>query len=389
MTLNISNQCVGKQYRARSGTIFSITGVDTAPKPNPVRARSSTGDVIHVSITGRYNPLSKFDSSLDLISPVFESLTLTKADIGRTFLNREGARYVLKAHNPSMAPWPFIAREEGKDYDMSYTGEGRWGTSTSSNDLVSRVEVPTGLTITDADIGRVFRNRAGELLRLSAVDITRERWPVIASRKGRGSDFFQLDGRWSADLTDHPKDLVERAPLVVTGLTITAEDIGRSFRTRDGKTTVISDYDATELPHYPVKVKNSDGILYSLSATGNFWKSGFEDCLDLVERLPAETPTLLNANSVGKIFTSRAGARYKIVEVTSGIHPYRAESLDLLVPEALRSGLTFTAKGEFVGPARSSSYDLIAEAQDEEDCPIPFLALLSMVSGMSRPTARV
>jgi hypothetical protein len=386
--LTLSEASVGKIFRARSGVAFHVTAIVATNSETPFRCKSGAGDIIHVAKTGRYNPYSEFDSSLDLLSevpaPTLE-LNITEADIGRKFKTRDGRTFVIVDMGGTETYPVRVRADSGVMFSCGPSGHFWKSNHPDGIDLVERLPAPAPahpMVITEADIGQKFKTRDGRTVRVESVNSSHSshpNWSVIGVTERDGREFYQIDGAWTSYGAPNENDLVERLPKTLRGLTpnLTANDIGRQFKTRAGRiTTLTKIYDSEDL-HRFVTTRDDDNFLRTTDAGGNWYASLGESQFDLVERLPEPVTTLLNASSVGKVYKTTNGDRYKIIAIEAGSPtPYRAESLDIQFPEHLAGGLTYTASGELI-PGYQSLLNLIAEADEEEDSPIPFLSLLS------------
>jgi hypothetical protein len=135
-----------------------------------------------------------------------------------------------------------------------------------------------GLVLTLDDVGKDFETRDGR----RACNLQRHDHAIYQFKcrlADAGTLTFTEHGRFHA-ADEHGTDLVRRLP----DLLLTARDVGKRFRTRDGNIATIVQHNEYK-GLYPFDMRVGDRHTMQIAESGMYWNPGPQHGLDLVARV--------------------------------------------------------------------------------------------------------
>lgn len=157
------------------------------------------------------------------------------------------------------------------------------------------------MKLTTSDVGKVYRNKQGDWVRIDGV---RGR-SVLYTRYLNRTNAFKATQRLDQGFIGHGSCLGTDGVfpgdnfLSLVDLKLRKREIGRKFKTRNGKIAELVEASLRKNGRWGVKVDN--GPVYYYDANGKFLGGGEECPFDLVERLPVEKPDPFMGFKVGDV----------------------------------------------------------------------------------------
>jgi hypothetical protein len=280
---------VGKSYRTRDGSKATITRFG----PNQ---KSWFGTVDGCTWVWLYNGRIIGRSAihpLDLVAEWVEPDL--KFEVGKAYQTRDGKKAVV-LNILGQSNYPVVGVIEGEQNRQCWGLDGRWfRLHRAPADLVAEWVEPA----LKFEVGKAYRTRGGRKVTLTKVycNVGLTLQGDLTGQAGTGAcaDFWHADGRYTHVFETHSNDLV--AEWVEPTPEPIHFEVGKAYRTRDGRKAVIDDVLESVFNNHPVIgriLATSESIqeerTWTLKGDWSRWLSG--DPRDLVAEWVEPTPQL-------------------------------------------------------------------------------------------------